>query len=126
MHFSMVIFMAMQPPRGYPNSHNQVCRLRLALYGFKQAHHAQFTKFSFAIAQWGFTLSPYDSTLFFRQTSTGITLILLYVDDMIITCDNTVAICELQTFLSQHFEMKDLGTLSYFLGLEVTSSSYGY
>ena len=34
----MVIFMAMQPPRGYPNSHNQVCRLRRALYGFKQAH----------------------------------------------------------------------------------------
>uniref|UniRef100_A0A2N9F457 Reverse transcriptase Ty1/copia-type domain-containing protein n=1 Tax=Fagus sylvatica TaxID=28930 RepID=A0A2N9F457_FAGSY len=33
----------------------------------------------------GFTLSPYDSTLFPRQTSTGITLILLYVDDMIIT-----------------------------------------
>ena len=42
----------------------------------------------------------------------GITLILLYVDDMIIT--------------SQHFKIKNLGTFSYFLGLEVISSSNGY
>ena len=45
---------------------------------------------------------------------------------MIITEDDSVDIYSLQHFLSQHFEMKDLGTLSYFLGLEVTSSSNGY
>jgi hypothetical protein len=45
---------------------------------------------------------------------------------MIITGDDTAGIRDLQKFLSQHFEMKDLGTLSYFLGLEVTSSSDGY
>uniref|UniRef100_A0A2N9J750 Reverse transcriptase Ty1/copia-type domain-containing protein n=1 Tax=Fagus sylvatica TaxID=28930 RepID=A0A2N9J750_FAGSY len=82
--------------------------------------------FSSVVAQQGFTLSPYDSALFIRYTSTGITLILLYVDDMIITGDDTADIHDLQKFLSQHFEMKDLGTLSYFLGLEVTSSSDGY
>jgi hypothetical protein len=46
----MVIFMTTQPPRGYPNSHNQVCRLRHALYGLKQAHRVWFTKFSFVVA----------------------------------------------------------------------------
>ena len=45
---------------------------------------------------------------------------------MIITGDNSICICSFQHFLCQHFEMKDLGTLSYFLGLEVTSSSDGY
>ena len=45
---------------------------------------------------------------------------------MIITRDDFVGICSLQHFLRQYFEMKDLGTLSYFLGLEVTSSSDGY
>ena len=45
---------------------------------------------------------------------------------MIITGDDSAGIRSLQHFLSQHFEMKDLGTLSYFLGLEVTSSSDGY
>ena len=45
---------------------------------------------------------------------------------MIITGDDSASIRSLQHFLSQHFEMKDLGTFSYFLGLEVTSSSDGY
>ena len=45
---------------------------------------------------------------------------------MIITGDDSVGIHSLQHFLSQHFEMKDLGILNYFLGLEVTSSSDGY
>uniref|UniRef100_A0A2N9FNI5 Reverse transcriptase Ty1/copia-type domain-containing protein n=1 Tax=Fagus sylvatica TaxID=28930 RepID=A0A2N9FNI5_FAGSY len=116
----------MQPPPGYPDSQNQVCRLRRALYGLKQAPRAWFAKFSYVVAQQGFTPSSYDSALFIRHTSTGITLILLYVDEMIITGDDTVGIRDLQKFLSQHFEMKDLGTFSYFLGLEVISSSNGY
>ena len=45
---------------------------------------------------------------------------------MIITGDDSTGIRFLQHFLSQHFEIKDLGTLSYFLRLEVTSSSDGY
>ena len=79
-----------------------------------------------SLAQQGFTSSPHDTTLFVRRSSAGIILILLYVDDMIITRDDSAGIRSLQHFLSQHFEMKDLGTLSYFLGLEVTSSSDGY
>jgi hypothetical protein len=45
---------------------------------------------------------------------------------MIITGDDLSGIRDLQHFLSQNFEMKDLGQLNYFLGLEVTSGSYGY
>ena len=45
---------------------------------------------------------------------------------MIIIGDDSIGIWSLHHFLSQHFEMKDLGTFSYFLGLEVTSSSDGY
>uniref|UniRef100_A0A2N9HCJ2 Reverse transcriptase Ty1/copia-type domain-containing protein n=1 Tax=Fagus sylvatica TaxID=28930 RepID=A0A2N9HCJ2_FAGSY len=108
----------MQPPPGYPDSHNQVCRLRRALYGLKQAPRAWFAKFSSVVAQQGFISNSYDSALFIRHTSIGITLILLYVDDMIIKGDDLAGIRDLQQFLSQQFEMKDLGTLSYFLGLE--------
>ena len=116
----------MQPPPGYPHSGSQVCHLRRALYGLKQALRAWFEKFSSIVAQQGFTSSPHDTALFVRRSFAGITLILLYVDDMIITGDDSAGIRSLQHFLSQHFEMKDLGTLSYFLGLEVTSSSNGY
>ena len=116
----------MQPPLGYPHSGGQVCCLRCALYGLKQALRAWFENFSLVIAQQGFTSSPHDIALFVRRSFTGITHILLYVDDMIITRDDLVGIRSLQHFLSQYFEMKDLGTLSYFLGLEVTSSFDGY
>ncbi|PNX59102.1 hypothetical protein L195_g059521, partial [Trifolium pratense] len=44
---------------------------------------------------------------------------------MIITGDDSIGIEELKKFLCEHFEMKDLGPLSYFLGLEVLSSSDG-
>lgn len=45
---------------------------------------------------------------------------------MIITGDDLLGISTLKNFLQQHFEMKDLGNLSYFLGLEVLSDSTGY
>ena len=77
----------MQLPPGYPHSGSQVWRLRRALYGLKQAPRAWFEKFSSVVAQQGFTSSPHDTALFVRRSSTGITLILLYVDDMIITRD---------------------------------------
>ncbi|GKV07939.1 hypothetical protein SLEP1_g19635 [Rubroshorea leprosula] len=53
-------------------------------------------------------------------------VLLLNVDDMIITGDDISSIHDLKQFFSHKFEMKDLGVLSYFLGLEVTSSNDGY
>ena len=50
-------------------------------------------------------------------------LLLLYVDNMIITGNDLSSIQELKDFLSQQFEMKDLGHLSYFLGFEITHST---
>ena len=44
---------------------------------------------------------------------------------MIITCDDTTGISNLRNFSSHNFEMKDLGPLNYFLGLEVLSSTDG-
>ena len=69
--------------------------------------------------------SHYDSTLFLHRTNKDTILLLLYVDDMIITGDDLSDIQELKDFLSQQFEMKDLGYLNYFLGLEITHSIDG-
>ncbi|KAA0039639.1 putative mitochondrial protein [Cucumis melo var. makuwa] len=116
----------MKPPPGTSSPPHKVCLLRRALYGLKQAPRAWFATFSSTITQLGFTSSPHDTALFTRHTSQGIVLLLLYVDDMIITGNDPHAISDLQHYLGQHFEMKDLGSLNYFLGLEVSRRSDGY
>ena len=113
----------MQPPPGLSVESNKICHLRRALYGLKQAPRAWFAKFSSTISRLGYMASHYDFALFLRRTNKGIILLLLYMDDMIITGDDLNGIQELRVFLSQQFEMKDLGHLSYFLGLEITHST---
>lgn len=74
---------------------SQVCKLCRALYGLKQAPGAWFEKFSLALLQLSFNSSHHDSGLFIRRGSTGITILLLYVDDMIITRDDQSGISKL-------------------------------
>ena len=104
----------MHPPLGYTCQENKVCRLRKALYGLKQAPRAWFAKFHSIISQLGFSSSPHDSALFTRKTENGTVVLLLHVDDMIITDNDSIGIVKLKQFLFQHFEMNDLGPLSYF------------
>ncbi len=54
-----------------------------------------------------------------KKTDNGIVVIIIYVDDLIITGDSDVNIFDLKKLLKQKFEMKDLGELRYFLGIEV-------
>jgi hypothetical protein len=108
----------MQPS---PGLSYKVCHLYRALYGLKQAPRAWFVKFSAIVFSLGYSISSYDFALFIRCMDRGIILLLLYVDDMIVIGDDSIGILEF--ILSQHFEMKDLGTLGYFLGLEIYSSS---
>ena len=104
---------------------NKVCHLQRALYDLKQIPRAWFAKFSFTISCLGYMASHYDSALFLCRTDKGTILLLLYVDDMIIIGDDLNGIQELKDFLSQQFDMKDLGYLNYFLGLEITHSTDG-
>ena len=121
------VYMRLPPcyshPLGFPL---RVFRLQRALYGLKQAPRAWFAKFSSTISQHGFSSCSFDTTLFLRRSGHGITILLLYVDDMIITGDDMQGIQDLKHFLGRQFEMKDLGPLNYFLGLEVSSSANGY
>ncbi|KAI3703060.1 hypothetical protein L6452_28815 [Arctium lappa] len=115
----------MTPPPGVRLPQGHVCRLRKALYGLKKAPRAWFEKFSSTITSLGFAPSNYDLGLFTRTTEAGTILLLLYVDDMIITGSDSTGIANLKSSLSSCFEMKDLGSLHYFLGLEVLSDPSG-
>jgi hypothetical protein len=60
-----------------------------------------------------------------EKTNHGIVVIIINVDDLIIIRDNDANIFDLNKLLKQKFEMKDLGELRYFLGIEVIQSPKG-
>ena len=64
-------------------------------------------------------------TLFFKIDGDVITLLIVYVDDMIITGNSLKEVEKLQSHLAKEFEMTGLGTLKYFLGIEVSLSKHG-
>lgn len=105
---------------------HHVCRLKQALYGLKQAARAWFERFSTCVLNMGFEQSDRDLALFTMHTREGSVFLLLYVDDMIITSSNKYGIHYLKHFLQQQFEVKDLGFLHYFLGIEMAYSPEGY
>ena len=117
----------MDIPPGYTSSPTAgiVCRLQKALYGLKQSPHAWFGRFSMAMKKYGFQQSNSDHTLFLKQRQKKVTVLIIYVDDMIITGDDTEKIYKLQKHLATEFEMKSLGGLKYFLGIEVARSKRG-
>ena len=83
------VYMKLPPGHSHPPGFlHRVCRLRQALYGLKQTPRAWFAKFNSTISQHGFSGSSFDIAHFLRRSDHGITIILLYVDDMIITGDD--------------------------------------
>ena len=116
----------MQPPPSVHAPSGYVCRLRRALYGLKQAPRAWFERFVSVIRAAGFSPSEHDPALFIHRSPHGRTLLLLYVDDMLITGDDMEHISYVKKQLGEQFQMSDLGPLSYFLGIEVLHSPKGY
>ncbi|KAL6311200.1 hypothetical protein AAG906_000335 [Vitis piasezkii] len=66
-----------------------------------------------------------NHTLFLKKQHGKITTLIVYVDDMVVTGNDPKERKTLQNYLSIEFEMKDLGSLKYFLGIEVSRSSEG-
>lgn len=84
-------------------------------------------KLTNTLTQSSFTQSKSDYSLFTKSNATrDIVIILVYVDDLLITRNSKVLIQEAKDILHHNFKMKDLGELRYFLGIEFTRSKRGY
>jgi Reverse transcriptase (RNA-dependent DNA polymerase) len=82
-------------------------------------------QFSHFLISHNFKISVTDSSLFTKHNSNGTTVVLVYVDDLIITGDNQIEINYVKNELKQKFDIKDLGKLKYFFGIEIAHSLKG-
>ena len=117
----------MQLPPGYYQKERgmKVCKLKKALYGLKQSPRAWFGKFSGRMKELGYLQSNGDHTLFRKHHGGKVTILLVYVDDIIITGNDEFGVSFLSSELAKAFEIKPLGRLRYFLGIEVAYSPQG-
>ncbi|CAL9003170.1 unnamed protein product, partial [Prunus brigantina] len=117
----------MDLPLGIPVTSKEgvVCKLRKSLYGLKQSPRAWFGRFAASMKKFGYVQSNSDHTLFLKRHKGKLTALIIYVDDMIVTGDDQAEMQNLQKYLASEFEMKSLGDLKYFLGIEVARSKHG-
>ena len=96
-----------------------------SLYGLKQASRQWFSKFSTALLAQGFQQSKADYTLFTRTQNGCHISLLVYVDDIILASNDLEVVKLLTTELNSQFKLNDLGSLKFFLGLEVARNPAG-
>lgn len=116
----------MQPP-GFvdPTQPHLVCKLHEALYGLKQAPRAWYCTFSSFLSSQGFVHSQCDTSLLVHKSGCFVTYFLIYVDDILLTRNNQSYIQSLLSHMHTAFSMKDLGDISYFLGISVQPTAQG-
>lgn len=117
----------MEPPPGFTEKFgSKVCRLKRSLYGLKQSPRAWFERFTKFVKSQGYSQGQADHTLFTKvSTKDKLSVLIVYVDDIILTGDDTDEMNRLKQCLAKEFEIKDLGQLRYFLGMEIARSKEG-
>ena len=119
------VYIDLPPSFDSEQKNGKVCHLKKSLYGLKQSPQAWFDRFTQAIQQHDYKQVQTDHTLFHKTIGKKITILIVYVDDIIVTGNDEVEIGRIKQRLAQDFEMKDLGNLRYFLKMEVARNKNG-
>ena len=80
------------------------------MYGLKQSPRAWFDRFTKSIQQHGFKQAQADHTLLYKLLGKKITILIVYIDDIIVTGNDVGEIESIKSKLALDFEMKNLGT----------------
>jgi hypothetical protein len=109
-----------EQPQGFEveDKKTHLCILKKAMYILKQAPRAWCGRIDNFLTSLGFTKSKADSNIYFKVMNDEPIILLLYVDDLFLTGEENIAV-ECKKKLVAEFEMKILGLMHYFLGLEV-------
>ena len=116
----------MAQPKGFeePGKEDYACLLKKSLYGLKQSPRQWYRRFDDFMLHCGFTRSKYDGCVYFKALNNSKRMyLLLYVDDMLIACEDMEEIHKLKNQLGGEFEMKDLGSAKRILGMDIVRGS---
>jgi len=117
----------MSQPMGFQSQGHPeyICKLRKALYRLKQAPRTWYGKIAEFLTYSGYSMTSADCSVFVKSVNTKLAIVLVYVDDLIITGDYEEEILLIKQNLSVRFQMKELGQLKHFLGLEIDYTHKG-
>ena len=96
-----------------------------SIYGLKQASRVWNTTFDEFVRSIGFQVSEFDPCLYIKCINGECILLLVYVDDVIVTGSSTEAIINVKTQLKERFEMTDSGACKFVLGIELVDNADG-
>ena len=119
-NLDVVIYM--DQPKGFVQEGREhlKCKLKKAIYGLRQSGRAWYMDVDALFAREGFTRSHADHSLYVKQTSAYLVIIIVYVDDLIIMTNTMSIMVEVKAMLKREYDMSDLGELHYCLGVEFT------
>jgi hypothetical protein len=112
------VYIEKPPSFEVQDNKTHVCKLKKIMYGMKQAPRSWYGRIDIFLMRLGFTKSKSDPNLYFNIVDDGPVILMLYVDDLFLTGEEHL-ITDCKKKLATKFEMKDLGPMHYFLGLEV-------
>ena len=119
------VFMHQPPGFEDPSQPQHVCKLKKSIYGLKQAPRQWYKALRDALLRFGFIHSATDNSLFIYKSHDILCYCLVYVDDIIVTSNTLSFVNNIINKLGSTFSVKDMGSLHYFLGIEVIPTPQG-
>lgn len=117
----------MQQPPGFAvrGSEHLVCHLRRSLHAVKQSPRTWYHKIDTYLRASGWTRSLADPNLYFVQDAGNLLILMLFVDDLLITGSDPKRIQQMKTLLGEKYKMKDLGEVQWYLSVEFNRTTPG-
>lgn len=109
----------MTQPETFHDGTNRFCKLQKSIYGLKQSSRVWNNTLNKTLLDFGLKRSTADQCIYHSETSKGILIVAIYVDDILVFSNDSEIERKLVDMLRSQFKMKDMGGVSSVLGVRV-------
>ena len=101
------------------NQKHMVCKLKISIYGLKQASKSWNIKFDQAIKSFGFEQNLDEPCVYKKHRDKVVMFLVLYIDDILLIGNDVRVMSLVKVWLSSQFDMKDLDEANFILGTKL-------